>query len=62
MFKLCGDCSAQKVWLPFTDKVDWENIALIVHKDNTSEIPDLIARTDITVSCQPAMQHHLRRH
>ena len=39
----------QTLWLPFADKLDWDSIALVVHKDNTSEIPDLIARTDITV-------------
>ena len=46
----CSCIDAQSLWLPFTDKLDWDSIALIVHKDNTSEIPDLIARTDITVS------------
>ncbi len=41
---------SQTLWLPFKDKVDWNTIALVVHKDNTSDIPDLIARTDVTVS------------
>ena len=43
-------CAVQSLWLPFKDKLDWKTIALIVHKDNTSDIPDLIARSDVTVS------------
>ena len=48
----------QTLWLPFKDKVDWNSIALVVHKDNTSDIPDLIARTDVTVSVPYASRQY----
>ena len=36
-------------WLPFEDRVDWDGIAIIVHRDNMTNIPTLVKLADTKV-------------
>ncbi len=39
----------QVKWLAFEDVVDWDAIALVVHRDSMADIPALVAATDVEV-------------
>ena len=39
----------QVKWLAFEDVVDWDEIAVVVHRDAMAEIPALVAATDVEV-------------
>lgn len=36
----------QVKWLPFEDEVDWETVALVVHRSEISSIPQRVAAAD----------------
>ena len=44
-------------WLAFQDEVDWDAIALVVHRDAMADIPALVAATDVEVSRVPRVAH-----
>ena len=39
----------QVKWLAFEDVVDWDTIALVVHREKMADIPALVAATDVEV-------------
>ena len=41
--------------MPYTDKINWHRIAIIVHRDNIARIPRIVARTNVTVSLRHSL-------
>lgn len=44
-----SDGALQVKWLAFEDAVDWNSIAIIVHRDQMATIPALVAAADAEV-------------
>ena len=50
----------QAKWLAFEDMIDWESIALVVHRSDMASIPALVAATDAaamraSILCAPGL-------
>jgi hypothetical protein len=57
-------CCAQFKWLAFEDIVDWDSIAIIVHRSEMASIPERVNATDVAakradVGCGTARLWHL---